>query len=121
MHSLDIAVHPWPMMDDYLRYRKTAYGETNMYLKMGSDGLFVEFPADSYRWFTENGSMSTLDFDHPDHKLESKDLILEMTKTCIGDRHKLECMSYETLFGGAVRTNAFLSPRGRATCRNEHE
>jgi len=44
MHSLDLAVHPWPLRDDRLRYRDTAYLETKMFLDKGSDGYFVEFP-----------------------------------------------------------------------------
>ena len=44
MQSLDIAVHPWPIRDDRLLYRDTAYLETKMYLNKGSDGVFVEFP-----------------------------------------------------------------------------
>ena len=52
MHSLDIAVHPWPLKDDYLNYRKTAYAETKMFVNKGVDGFFVEFPADSLKWFT---------------------------------------------------------------------
>ena len=86
MHKLDIAVHPWPLQDDRLKYRETAYAETKMFVAHGVDGFFVEFPADSYRWFTDLGLHSALNFDHPQHKLEAKDVNLEITKTCIADR-----------------------------------
>ena len=88
MHSLDIAVHPWPLQDDMLRYRKTAHAETKMFVKQACDGFFVEFPADSYRWFNELGYHSTLNYEHPEHNLELLDLNLEITKSCIADRHK---------------------------------
>ena len=86
-----------------------------MYITQGVDGLFVEFPIDSERWFTDLGNHSTLDFDkHPGHfGLESKDINLETTKTCIADQYQRECMSYETLFSRADRKNAFLAPKGQ--------
>ena len=73
------------------------------------------------RWFTDLGNRSSLNFEHPEHKLEAKDINLEIIKVCIADRYKHECMSYDTLFGGAARRNAFLAPKGRATCNNKHE
>ena len=32
LHSLDLAVHPWPLQDDNLHYLKKAYSETKLYL-----------------------------------------------------------------------------------------
>jgi hypothetical protein len=81
-----------------------------MFVNKGADGFFVEFPFDSYRWFTDLGNQSRLVHEHPEHKLEDKDLNLEIDKVCIADRYKHECMSNETLFGSAVRKNAFLEP-----------
>lgn len=92
-----------------------------MYVTGGVDGLFVEFPFDSERWFTALGNHSTLNFDkHPDHYgLESKDINLESTKKCMTDRFQRECMSSQTLFGGAVRTNAFLTSLGKTTYKEK--
>jgi len=87
LHSVDIAIHPWPMQDDHLSYRKTPYAEQKMFIKNGVDGFFVEFTKDSFRWFTDIGNYSTLDFSHPLHTLESKDLNLEMLKKCIANRY----------------------------------
>ena len=81
-----------------------------MLLDKGVDGFFVEYPQNSYKWFTDQGSSSILKIQNPSHILEAEDINLEMTKVCIADRYKHECMSYETLFGGAARTNAFLAP-----------
>ena len=81
----------------------------------------MEFPIDSYRWFNDLGNQSTLDFEHPLHTLESKDLNLEITKTCIADKYKTDCMSNEILFGDTHRRNIFIGPRAKHTCRNEHE
>ena len=115
MHKLGVAVHPWPMQDDWLIYKKTAYEETKMFVKQACDGFFVEFPANSYRWFTELGNYSTLNYEHLEHNLESKDLNLEIAKSCIANRHKHECMSNDTLFGGSERIDAFLAPEENAT------
>ena len=32
MHELNLAVHPWPLQDDMLVYRKNGYEETKMYV-----------------------------------------------------------------------------------------
>jgi len=102
-----------------LKYRKTAHAETKMFVKQACDGFFVEFPADSYRWFTELGNHSTLNYEHLEHRLESKDLNLEIIKSCKADRYKYECMSNDTLFSGSTRISAFLAPQGKATCENK--
>ena len=43
LHSVDLSVHPWPMKDDKLAYRKTPYAEQKMFVKHGVDGFFVEY------------------------------------------------------------------------------
>ena len=57
-----------------------------MFVKQACDGFFVEFPEDSYKWFTKLGNYSSLNFEHLEHSLESKDLNLEIIKSCIVDR-----------------------------------
>ena len=58
-----------------------------MFVKHGVDGFFVEYTLDSYRWFTDIGNYSILDFSHPLHALESKDLNLDTIKKCIVNRY----------------------------------
>ncbi len=38
-----------------------------MFVNKGADGFFVEFPFDSYRWFTDLGNQSRLVHEHPEH------------------------------------------------------
>ena len=121
LHSLDIASHPWPLQDDNLQYRKTAHAETKMFITHGVDGFFVEFPKDSYRWFTELGNYSTLNFEHPLHTLQSKDLNLEIIEKCIADRYLHECMSNEMLFEKAAKRDVFLGTKPHPWVKNEHE
>ena len=66
MHELNLAVHPRPLQDDMLVYRKNGYEETKMYVVMGVDGMFCEYPVDSYRWYTDLGLHSKLKHNH-DH------------------------------------------------------
>ena len=56
MHALDIAVHPWEIQDDYLKFEKTVYAETSRYINKGVDGVFVEFPHTQYTLFQHFGS-----------------------------------------------------------------
>ena len=125
MHELGLAIHPWPLQDDKLIYRPKAHAETKMFIIKGIDGYFAEYPIDTYRWFTDLGNRSTLDYYHPEHLsrnvLEEPDLNIEVYKVCKCDRYKLACMSNESLFGGKKTQLAFLRPKTRPTVRNEHE
>ena len=56
MHDLDMAVHPWEIQDDYLKFEKTVYDETSRYINKGVDGVFVEFPHALYTLFQHFGS-----------------------------------------------------------------
>jgi len=122
-HDLDMAIHPWPLQDDRLVYKKklNQYHETKLYVVKGCDGFFAEFPIDTYRWFEDLGNHSTLDFEHPAHDLESKDLNLEVLKKCIADRYRKFCMSNETLFGKTELRDIFLGPRLRPWVKNYNE
>lgn len=90
MHELDLVVHPWPLQDDRLVYRDSGYGETRMYVEMGSDGLFAEFPDDTYKWFTDLGLRSRLEHTNESHDFSS---------VCPAERFRYQSMSLEVLFG----------------------
>lgn len=87
-----MAIHPWPLQDDKLIYRELPHHETKMFVIMGIDGYFAEYPVDTYRWFTDLGNRSTLDYYHPEHRvmnvLELPDLNAEVYKVCKCDRYK---------------------------------
>ena len=122
---MGVAIHPWPLQDDKLIYRSLPYEETHMFVVKGIDGYFAEYPIDTYRWFTDLGNRSTLNFEHPEHKqrnvLELPDLNAEIYSVCKCDRYKLQCMSNETLFRGKRAQLDFLRPPRRYTVPNEHE
>ena len=56
MHELGLAVHPYTVQDDKLKYRDTAYDEAQLYVDNGSDGVFCEFPHGKYDMFKHMGS-----------------------------------------------------------------
>lgn len=58
MHSLGLAVHPFTLQDDKLIYRKSAYEETKLYVDVGIDGIFCEFPQITYTLLQSFGSKS---------------------------------------------------------------
>ena len=100
-HNLKMAIHQNPLQDDRLVYEKklNQYHETKTTVVKGCDGFFFDFPIETFKWFEDLGNHSTLDFEHPSHNLEYKDLNLEVLKKCITDRYRNFCMSNETLFG----------------------
>ena len=51
MHSLDMAVHPYTLRNDSLKYRESAYEETQLYVDKGIDGVFTEFPSATFTMF----------------------------------------------------------------------
>ena len=56
MHSLELAVHPYTLQDDKLKYRDSAYDEQQLYIDKGVDGVFCEFPHSVNDVFTHLGS-----------------------------------------------------------------
>ena len=77
-----------------------------MYVVMGVDAMFCEFPVDSYRWFTELGLYSKLK-----HTTRTEDF----STVCAAERYIKQCMSLETFFGGQARHDQFNATR-YATC-----
>jgi glycerophosphoryl diester phosphodiesterase len=56
MHSRGLAVHPWTLRDDQLIYESTAFDETQLYVDLGVDGIFTEFPHATFSLFQHMGS-----------------------------------------------------------------
>lgn len=53
-HSLDLAVHPYILQDDVLHYTKSPIDETLLYLTKGVDGIFTEFPHETYSIYNDH-------------------------------------------------------------------
>ena len=51
MHGMDLAVHPFTLQDDNLKYMDTPYDEAQLYVDSGVDGVFCEFPHGKYVMF----------------------------------------------------------------------
>ena len=56
MHDLKMAVHPWEIQDDELKFEDTVYEEVSRYINKGVDGVFGEFPHAQYTLFQHFGS-----------------------------------------------------------------
>ena len=56
MHQLKMAVHPWEIQDDELKFEDTVYEEVSRYINKGVDGVFTEFPSATYTLVEETGS-----------------------------------------------------------------
>ena len=56
MHDLKMAVHPWEIQDDALKFEKTVVKEVSRYINKGVDGVFGEFPHTQYVLFQDFGS-----------------------------------------------------------------
>lgn len=56
MHSYELAVHPYTLKDDSLKYRSNAYLETQLYVDNGVDGAFTEYCHTTFELFSGFGS-----------------------------------------------------------------
>ena len=56
MHDLKMAVHPWEIQYDELKFEDTVYKEVSRYINKGVDGVFGEFPHTQYVLFQDFGS-----------------------------------------------------------------
>ena len=56
MHAYDMAVHPYTLQDDKLKYTSTVYDEAQLYVDQGIDGVFCEFPHTVNSLFTQMGT-----------------------------------------------------------------
>ena len=64
MHEFELAVHPWELQDDHLKYNSTkVWDEAQLYVDKGVDGLFVEFPHTTFTMFQAMGTKAGFPMD----------------------------------------------------------
>ena len=56
MHDLKMAVHPWEIQDDELKFEDTVYKEVSRYINKGVDEVFGKFSHTQYVLFQNFGS-----------------------------------------------------------------